>query len=170
MTVLRLRLSCLATEAFLKPRSFSCWIALYTEYPFISRRLRLWLAPFYQLLGGCVVSGEKLCILWRKSVYSYWLKSVHFILPFTFILAQTSFIISAAAPAAAAPSITAFLLGRSPRLHRLSQPFSIQELLTILIGGCQLIQKTNRITVYPFMHSITGKPLFQCLMYSEVGP
>lgn len=29
------------------------------------------------------VSVEKLCILWRKSVYSYWLKSVHFILPFT---------------------------------------------------------------------------------------
>ena len=62
------------------------------------------------------------------------------------------FIISAAAPAAAAPSITAFLLGRTPRLQRLSQPFSIQDHLTILIGWCQLIQKFNRITVYPFIH------------------
>ena len=39
----------------------------------------------------------------------------------------------AAAPTAAAPSITAFLLGRTPRLHRLSQSFSIQKYLTILI-------------------------------------
>ena len=66
------------------------------------------------------------------------------------------FIISSAAPAAAAPSITTFLLGRAPRLQRLSRPFSVQEHLTILIGGCQLIQKTNRITVYPFTHSANG--------------
>ena len=43
------------------------------------------------------------------------------------------FIISAAAPAAAAPSITAFLPGRTPRLQLLSRPFSVQEHLTILI-------------------------------------
>ena len=42
------------------------------------------------------------------------------------------FIIFAAAPAVATPSITAFLLGRTPRLQRLSQPFSIKEHFTIL--------------------------------------
>ena len=66
------------------------------------------------------------------------------------------FIISAAAPAAAAPSITAFLLGCTPRLQRLTQPFSVQEHLTILIGGCQHNLKTNRITVYPFTYSANG--------------
>ena len=34
--------------------------------------------------------------------------------------------------------------------------FSIQEHLAILYWGCQLIQETNRITVYPFTYNANG--------------
>lgn len=45
------------------------------------------------------------------------------------------------------------------RLQRRSQPISIQFHRTILKWRSQHIQKNNRITVYPFTHSVTGKPL-----------
>ena len=52
---------------------------------------------------------------------------------------------------AAASSTTTFLPGRSLRLQLLSQSLSIHDHLTILNWKCQHIQKTNRITVYPFI-------------------
>lgn len=46
--VLLLMSSCRATVAFLKPLALSCCIALYTEYPFIFRRLHHLIEQFYQ--------------------------------------------------------------------------------------------------------------------------
>ena len=54
------------------------------------------------------------------------------------------------------PSIPPFFQGFDPASTAV---FPIQEHLTIRCGGCQHNHKINRITVYPFMYSVTGKPL-----------
>lgn len=46
------------------------------------------------------------------------------------------------------------------KLQRHSQPISIHDHRTILNRRSQYIQKINRITVYPFTQSVTGKPLY----------
>lgn len=74
--------------------------------------------------------------------------------------------ISAAAPGQRRPQPSLF----SPPFHRrnhrspsrraaVSTTIFLHPHVTIEEPGCQHIQKNNRITVYPFTHSVTGKPL-----------
>ena len=77
------------TENRFVPMSFSCFMELYTRYPFISRHLRFgWL--HFTNSSEVVQSWRKTVhFMCRKTVQFYWLKSVYFILPFTDIRRQS---------------------------------------------------------------------------------
>src|SRR5574344_1584038 len=63
--------------------SFSCFMELYTRYPFISRHLRFGWLYFTSFLKAAQSWLKTVHFMWRKTVQFYWLKSVHFILPLT---------------------------------------------------------------------------------------
>src|SRR5574344_634876 len=63
--------------------SFSCFMELYTRYPFISRHLRFGWLHFTSFLKAAQSWLKTVHFMWRKTVQFYWLKSVYFILPLT---------------------------------------------------------------------------------------
>src|SRR5574344_1804784 len=116
--------------------SFSCFMELYTRYPFISCHLRFDWLHFTSFAEAAQSWLKTVHFMWRKTVQFYWLKSVYFILPLTvFVIFAVLFVFMAVS--------SDFFLTKANLLNMLRQ-LSINGILAVgmtfvlITGGIDL--------------------------------